>query len=229
MRSTELWSPFQIVSSVSMSLWCAASASRVSERLVSVVSLFQCVQLPKMPLYARACVSVAILAPCRSNSFGISRSRLSGAGLLAPSLASLSLSSFPFPSCPLIHWKEVVAMRCFSMCAAFLKKGAFFIPIQPLSSHSLRCFVRPFMAYMESVMIFRGMNFGMVLAAFRIATTSPTWFDWWVPGILRAVFAKWSDSNHIPLPQRAFNFLLLKQALSVNTVTSCAHSVTPGV
>ena len=85
------------------------------------------------------------------------------------------------------------------------------------------------MAYMESVMIFRGMNFSMVLAAFRIATTSLTWLDWWVPSILRAVFAKWSDSNHIPLPQRAFNFPLLKQAPLVNTVTSHAHSVTRGV
>ena len=68
-------------------------------------------------------------------------------------------------------------MHCFSTvtCAAFLKNGAFFTPIQPLSSHSLKYFVRPFMVYMESVMIFRGMNFGMVLAqaAFRTATTSP--------------------------------------------------------
>jgi len=66
-------------------------------------------------------------------------------------------------------------MHCFSTCAAFLKKGAFFTPIQPLSlsSHSLKYFVRPFMVYMESVMVFRGMNFGMALAAFRTATTSP--------------------------------------------------------
>jgi hypothetical protein len=44
------------------------------------------------------------------------------------------------------------------MAAAFLKMGAFFIPIQPLSSQELRRVVRPSIAYIESETITKGMN-----------------------------------------------------------------------
>lgn len=42
----------------------------------------------RIPLYAIACVRVASLAPCRSNSLGMVRSSASGSFLFAPSLAN---------------------------------------------------------------------------------------------------------------------------------------------
>ena len=175
-------------------------------------------------------MSIASFAPCRSNSFGTSRSMWSGCGLFAPSLASWSLPSFPCdPLCPLIHWKEVTAMHCLSMYAVFLKKGAFFIPIQPASSQLLKCFVRPLMMYMESDMILRGMNLGTALTALRTATISPIWFDWCSPGIHMAMFLSWFGPNHTPQLLCAFSCLLLKHAPFINTMTSAARRVMPRV
>ena len=47
----------------------------------------------------------------------------------------------------------------------FLKNFAFFIPIQPILSHSFRCFVSPFMTYFESILITSGQNVGILEAA----------------------------------------------------------------
>ena len=96
--------PLQIVLFVSSFPVYLAIASRVSSKLFAVAGLVYGPLFSSMPLYAVACVSVANLAPCRSNSFGISRFSSSGATLFAPSLANLSLSSFPsMPLCPFTH------------------------------------------------------------------------------------------------------------------------------
>jgi len=145
-----------------------------------------------IPLYVVACVIVDSLAPWRSNSFGMLRSRLSWTGLFTASLASRSASSLPaLPAWPLVHWKDVGAMRCFRTLAVVLKSAAFLMPIHPLSSQVLRCLVRPSMAYRESEMILRGNNFGIAVAALRIATISPTWLDWLSPEGRKAKFL-WS-------------------------------------
>ena len=91
-----------------------------------------------------ACVNVASFASWRLYSFGISRSRWSSSFFSAPSFAKLSLSSFSLvPLWPFTHWKCVVAVLLFSRYAAFLKRVAFFIPVHPSSSQSLRFIVSP--------------------------------------------------------------------------------------
>ena len=103
-------SPRQIVLLVYSFCVYLAIVSRASSRLFAVVGLVYGPLLSSMPLYAIACVRVANFAPCRSNSFGISRLSSSGALLFAPSLASWSLFSFPsMPLCPFTHWKDVGA------------------------------------------------------------------------------------------------------------------------
>jgi|SRR6267142_874482 len=112
---------------------------------------------------------VASLAPCRSNSLGIVSSRRSGSGFIAPSLASLSASSLPKELLwPFIHLKDVVVIRCLREAAAFLKKDAFFMPIQPSSSQELSESVSPLMVYFESEMMIRGKNFGIAEVALTI-------------------------------------------------------------
>ena len=62
------------------------------------------------------------LVPWRSNSLGMERSTMSGSDLSAPSFASASASSLPWePLWPFTHLKEVVAMCCLRIAAAFLK------------------------------------------------------------------------------------------------------------
>jgi hypothetical protein len=135
---------------------------------------------------------------------------------LAPSLASRLLSSFPrTPSCPLTHWKSVVAMRLRSRNAALLKRGAFLMPIQPLFSQEGRCVVRPSMAYLESDIIVKGQNFGTDAAATMIAAISPTWFDCQGPGTRIEAFRSWLGPIQTPLPHRAFSCPLFMQAPSV--------------
>lgn len=145
-----------------------------------------------------------------SNSGGIARFRWSGSGFCAPSLARASLCSFPLsPLWPLTHLKWVVVVRCFSKCAAFLKKFAFFILIQPASSHQLRCVVSPSMTYFESVTIMCGTKWGTVWMAAIVATSSPIWLECWVPGVHRALFPWLLSSNHIPPPLWVFCLPLL--------------------
>ena len=110
-----------------------------------------------IPLYARAWVSVFSFAPCMSNSTGMVRSIQSSVSFTAPSFARRSLSLLPsILSCPLTHLKDVGAVHFLKRWATFLKRGAFFIPIHPLSSHVPRCVVSPLITYFESVDISRG-------------------------------------------------------------------------
>src|SRR6266404_1756556 len=95
-----------------------------SDRFLVVVGLGLAFFSEFIFLYTSACVMEASLAPCRSNFTGTDRLMGSGSGSCAPSLASLSLSSFPVsPSCPLTHWKVVVAVLCFSVAAAALNRS----------------------------------------------------------------------------------------------------------
>jgi hypothetical protein len=71
------------------------SASLVSRRLFSVVRRGSGDVFSRIPLYAFACVSTVSLAPCVSNSIGISRFIWSGTSLFAPRFARRSLSSLP--------------------------------------------------------------------------------------------------------------------------------------
>lgn len=92
-----------------MRSWIASLASWMFR---VVVGRGGCVLRSLIPLYAVACVMVASFAPCRLNSLGISRDRVSSSGLFAPSFVSWSLCSLPgSPLCPLIHLKLVVAVR----------------------------------------------------------------------------------------------------------------------
>ncbi len=164
---------------------------------------------------------VASLAPCRSNSLGISRSSASLCSFSAPCLANRSLCLLPrFSAWPLIHLKLVTVDLFLSRYAAFLKKGAFLTSVQPLSSQSPRWDVRPLMAYIKSIAIIIDWYLGIFSAAVIIAQISPIWFDCEVPGTLRAVFL-WSFwPNQTLLLQIAFPFPLLKQAPLVYVVTS---------
>jgi len=88
--------------------------------------------LSRMPLYANAWVSDDIFAPWTLKLSRIFRSRTSGFGLAAPSLASWSLCLLPStPLWPLTHWKAVVAVRRRSRYAALWKNWAFSMPIHP--------------------------------------------------------------------------------------------------
>ena len=183
-----------------------------------------------IPLYAIAWVMAASLAPCRSNLTGIARSMWSGSGSRAPSLASLSLSSFPSaPLCPFTHWNDVVAVLCFRVATAALKMAAFFTPIHPMSSQFLRCVVRPLMMYFESVIILSGQKVGMALAAAITVNSLPTWFDCAFPSTHMALFRGSPFPNHIPLPHCVFSFPLLKHTPSVYIVTFWWHRFSPMV
>lgn len=50
----------------------------------------------------------------------------------------------------------------------------------------LKWLVSPSMAYLESDRIVSGRNGGVMEMAWMIAAISPTWFDWWGPGIWKA-------------------------------------------
>jgi hypothetical protein len=123
----------------------------------------------------------------------------------------------------------VVAMRLRSRKAARLKRSAFLIPIQPLSSQVCRYVVRPSIAYLESDMIVRGQNFGKESMAAMMAAISPTWLDWWGPGMRNAAFFAWFGAIQMPLPHRASCFPLLLHAPSVYTVTPRWRWFTPTV
>ena len=150
-------SPRQIVPSVLLSPDNWTSASWVSWRLFTAASLGSVCFLSRIPLYAFACIRVVSLAPCMSNSCGISRLSASGFYLFAPSLARRSLSSFPADLLwPLTHWKVVLADQSLRRWAAFLNSWEFRILIHPSSSQDFRLVVRPSMIYFESVTILSG-------------------------------------------------------------------------
>ena len=215
--------PRQIAALVSSLFVCWHIVFWVSLRLLFVTFLGSGFFLSSIPLYAIACVRVASLAPCMSNSSGISRSSSSGSCLFAPSLARQSLSSFPtVPLWPFIHWNIVFTVLSLRRWAAFLNSGVFLILIHPLSSHLFRFEVRPSMTYLESVAIFKGWYGAVAAAAAITAAISPTWLDWASPGIHRAKFLGLSLLNHIPLPHLAFCLLLSIHAPSVYTMI-CLH------
>jgi hypothetical protein len=76
------------------------------------------------------------------------------------------------------------------------------------------------MTYFESVAMVSGCDLGTVATASITAAISPTWFDWASPGMRNALFPGLLLLNHIPLPQVALAFPLLKHAPSVYTVHS---------
>ena len=116
--------------------------------------------------------------PWRSNSFGISKDRVSCIGLFAPSLARWVHSSSPVASLSsLDNLNSVVAILLHSRWTVFLKKAAFLMLIQPLSSQVCRCFVRLLMAYLNSVIIVMGQKCGTDSTAIRMAAISPVWPD----------------------------------------------------
>ena len=66
-----------------------------------------------IPWYAVAWEIAASSAPWRSNSFWMSRYKLSGVGLFTASVVRWSAFSLPtLPACPLVYWKDMGAMHC---------------------------------------------------------------------------------------------------------------------
>jgi hypothetical protein len=132
-----------IVSSVSRVPAYLWMATLVFWRFSWVVLLGGAFLASFIPLYAIAWVSALSFGPCISNSSEIVRLILSSSIFIAPTFARASLPSFPsFPSWPFTHWKVVGAVHILR-CAAFLNRGAFFMPIQPWLSHCSRCVVSP--------------------------------------------------------------------------------------
>ncbi len=220
-RRTGHFRLFHIVAVVSLVPFITSIASLVACMLSIVSGHGGFGLLSVMPRYAVFWSIVLIFAPCRSNSTGISRLSSSDTSFCAPSFTSLSLSSFPsIPLCPFTHLKDVLADLFFSRYAAFLNSAVLSIPIHPWSSHFLRFWVSPFMTYIESDAISRGMKCGVFCRAAITAASSPIWFDWSVPGILSAVFRGSFRPNHTPPPLLAFSFPLSVQDPSVCIMVS---------
>jgi len=131
--------------------------------------------LSRIPLYAFACIRVASLAPCMSNSLGISRLSVSGICLFMPSLVSWLLSLFSGVLLwPFVHWNVVLAVQSLGRCAAFLNSLSFFMLIHLSSSQVFRLVVRPSMTYLESVIIFIGWYGAVAAVTVTTAASSPT-------------------------------------------------------
>ncbi|KAL1937015.1 hypothetical protein VTO73DRAFT_15602 [Trametes versicolor] len=98
-----------------------------------LVGLLVCIFTPP---YARLCVMEASAAPFR---IYLKHGRTIGPNCMcfsAPSLASLSASSFPWaPECPFTHRNVVTADLALSVAAASRNSPALATPIHPLSSH----------------------------------------------------------------------------------------------
>ncbi len=103
----------------------------------------------------------------------------------------------------------------FSRYAACLKNSTFSTPIQPLSSHLLKCCVRPSITYLKSDIMVSGQKFGKELIASITAMISPTWLDCLIPGTLMAAFLPWFDLIQMLLPHLAFAFPLFQHAPSM--------------
>src|SRR5882672_5604640 len=96
--------------------------------------------------------------------------------------------------------------------------SAFWTFIQPWSSHFLRFSIILCIAYIESDMIVSSSPFGIMVRAFVIAISSPLWFVWEGPGILRAWFLVSSSIQKIPAPALALDVLPSRQEPSVYIV-----------
>ena len=112
------------------------------------------------------CDAASSLTPVTMVSFGILRSRFhSIVSFWAPSVASLSASSFPaIPACPFTHCSDLDLVRIHAV--VHRKTRPCFIPIQCSS-----------MANFESLGILSGTFGGAVSTACRMANSSPIWFD----------------------------------------------------
>lgn len=84
------------------------------------------------------------------------------------------------------------------------------------------------MMYLESVIIIKGQEAGIILAIFIMAAISPTWLDCAGPGTHMALLKLLSKLTLIPLPQYAFYFPLLKHPLSVYTFIVWSWRTSPG-
>lgn len=146
-----------IDSSVSRSPFCCWMSVLIASRFLVVDLRDIGFSNSLKPLYARACVTFDSFAPCTSKWAGTSSEKSSGSSLSAPCFARASHFSLPSsPLWPLTHLKVVGADRFLRRYAALLNQSLFLTSIHPLSSHSVRCLVRPSMMYLESVIISRG-------------------------------------------------------------------------
>ena len=75
--------------------------------------------------------------------------------------------------------------------------------------------VSPLIANSESLFILISWFLGAVFAAYRIATSSPIWFDCFLPGTHITMFCGLWAPYHTPLPALASSVLLLTHELSV--------------
>ena len=166
--------------------------------------------------YVSACVDVSSFIPSMLKLSGTDIFMLSGLFLSAPVftswLACLLLSS---PACPFVHCRYVGAGLRQSWLATAWNHVLLAIPVHPLSSQTLRCFVRLFITYLESDIHFNGTVGSACCSATMRAASSPVWLDWSFPGTLIAQFSGWFSPNHILPPHFAFSFLLLVHDLSV--------------
>jgi hypothetical protein len=87
--------------------------------------------------------------------------------------------------------------------------------------------VRPLIAYLESVMISSRQKCGADSTVARLATSSPTLFDWCLPGTLMAWFLALLVPNQMPAPHFMFIFPLLMHAPSVNTLSRLCLLLVP--
>ena len=130
-----------------------------------------------------------MFSPCTQWVFG-PLSPVSWSGSIhVPSAASLSAPSFPsMPACPFTHCSTVLAVLALSQAVVHLKSGPCFIPIQSFASQSEACLVSPSIANLESLLILSGRFPGVSFITRRIASSSATWLDCFVPGTRIATF-----------------------------------------
>ncbi len=94
--------------------------------------------------------------------------------MFIPCVASLSASSFPsLLLWPLVHFMTVLPFRCLILSIASQNHSLLLISVHPRSSQFGKFFVRPSIAYLESVVIRRLVSDGVSSTAFIIAYSSP--------------------------------------------------------
>lgn len=96
-------------------------------------------------------------------------------------------------------------------------------------SYQERWVVRPLIIYSESVIIFKGINWGMGCIVAMAATISLVWFVWCFPRVCIALFLRSLWLNHTPPLHCAFFLPLLKQASSMWTCTFSYLQLGPSV
>ena len=99
--------------------------------------------------------------------------------MLWPVFASIApVSSFPLtPACHCTHSNMMLAVLARSHAVAHLKSWPWATPIQSLASQSRAYFVSPSIVNLESIRISSGRLLGVSLITWRIANSSPTWFN----------------------------------------------------